>query len=236
MQKPGDKHRFPAVDRALRFFVIRAKGRPETAALAPKAVKMRAKLRDKRDAYLDALDERVAQGAEITYLDSRLDRLVLVGLKRDLAVLTAEHPKGDQLEKKLFQGVAPSAGMKPVASESQEHYVAGILKRIEEDADFAPLAAHAKKLRKGQKEIDDALARRKDTRVKERMAQADLDDALDEARRLYNQLQPQLQLTFPDDPALVESYFRDLRGRGGDGAVDEEAPAGGGEGGGKDEG
>ncbi|APR80099.1 Hypothetical protein A7982_05446 [Minicystis rosea] len=210
MHKLSDKHHYPTVDGALRFFAVRAKGRPETAPLVPKVVETRATLREKREAYLAAYDERVAQTAEIVYLDSRIDRLVLVGLKRDLAVLTAEHPKGAQLEKKLFQGVAPSVGMKPVASESQEHYVAGIVKRLEDDADFASLAPHAKKLHQGQQEIDDALDRRKEARVKERLAQGDLEDALEDARRIYNQLHPQLQLTFPNDPALVESYFREL--------------------------
>ena len=223
MNKLNDKHRYPAVDGALRFFVVRAKGHPETAALVPKIVETRTTLREKRDAYVEAHDERVAQTAEIVYLDSRLDRMVMVGLKRDLAVLTADNPKGVQLEKKLFQGVAPSVGMKPVASQSQEHYVAGIVKRIEEDADFAALAPHSTKLRNGQKDLDTALERRKEARVKERLALGDLDDALEDARRLYNQLHPQLQLMFPNDPALVESYFRDLYGRSD--AAEEEAPA-----------
>jgi hypothetical protein len=62
MQRLSDKHRFPTVDRALRFFVVRAKGRPETAALVPPIVEIRAKLREKRDAYLDAVDEETPPG------------------------------------------------------------------------------------------------------------------------------------------------------------------------------
>jgi hypothetical protein len=230
MQKLTEKHRFLIVDGALRFFRIRAKSRPETAAFAPKVAKLRAELREKREGYLEAFDERVAQNAVIAYLDNRLDRAVLVGLKRDLGVLTAKHPQGPALEKKLFQGVAPSVGMKPVAGEEQENFVATIVHRIDEDADFASLAPHAKILRKGQKELDGAIELRKGLRVKERTAQADLDDALDRARRFYNQLYPQLQLLFPDDPDLVETFFRDLRSSSGGAAA--EADAGNGNGGG----
>jgi hypothetical protein len=69
------------------------------------------------------------------------------------------------------------------------------------------------------------LSLRKDARVKERTAQADLDEALDGARRFYNQLYPQLQLLFPDDPDLVETFFRDLRAPSGGAAAEDGSGA-----------
>ena len=215
MQKLGDKHRYSVVDRCLRFTSIRFRSRPEAAPYAEGLKKHRATLRAKSDAYLDAYEERVATGYEIAYLDSRLDRAVIVDLKRDVAALLGKLANGEQLEKKLFQGVAPSAGMAPVADEAQSGYVAGITSRLETDPDFAPVASHAKKLRKLQKSIDEALTRRKDQRVTERLAYGDLDEALEEARREYNQLHARMTLAFPNAGALVESFVVALKKRGG---------------------
>lgn len=224
MQKLGEKHRYSIVDRCLRFTSIRLRSRPETAALVEGLKKHRATLRTKSDAYLEAYEERVATGYEIGYLDGKLDRAVIVDLKRDVAAQLGKLANGAQLEKKLFQGQAPSAGMAPVADDAQASYVAGIMSRLESDADFEPVSGHAKKLRKLQKSIDEALARRKDQRVTERLAYGDLDEALDAARREYNQLYARLSLAFPDDPALVESFFVVLKKRasGSDEAEEEE--------------
>lgn len=214
MQKLGDKHRYSIVDRCLRFTAIRLRSRPDAASLAEGLKAHRATLRAKSDAYLEAYEERVATGYELGYLDSRLDRAVITDLKRDVLAQLGKLPNGAQLEKKLFQGVAPSEGMAPVADDAQAGYVAGIVSRLESDADFAPVAGHAKKLRKLQKQIDEALGRRKDQRVTERLAYSDLDEALDAARREYNQLHARLSLALPSDPSLVESFFVTVKKRG----------------------
>src|SRR5262245_6719362 len=114
MQKLTDHHRSPLIDRVLRFFILRARARPETAPHAQEAAPARAALRARRDAYYDAVDERIALNAEIVYLDTRIDRLVLVAVRRDLGAMTISLSKADgaKLEKKLFQGVAPSVAMK----------------------------------------------------------------------------------------------------------------------------
>lgn len=229
MQKLTEKHRYIVVDGALRYVRIRARSRPETASLAPKVAKLRTSLRDARETYLEAYDERVAVNAEIAYCDARLDKAVIVGLKRDVAVASAKRADGAAFEKKLFQGMAPSVGMKPVATEEQENYVAAILDRIDNDADYAAFAPNAKLIRKGQKDLDDLLASRKDARVKERTTQADLDEALDTARRFYNQLYPQLQLLFPNDLDLVETFFRDLRSASSGAAAEADNGADGGD-------
>ena len=231
MQKLTETHHPPTVDRALRLFILRAKARPETTGFALQATNVRLQLRDKRDIYNDALDERIALSAEIGYRDTRIDRFVLVDLKRDAATITAPMTKNDGAAygRKLFQGVAPSIGMRPVAGESQGQYVATIIQRIQTDVEYAPLGDHAVKLTEEQQEIDAVTGRRKDAYVRETMARSDLDAITDQARRFYNQLHPQLQLLFPDDPALVESYFLDLRkntaGEDADAGATGEKPA-----------
>lgn len=222
MHRLGERHRSPIVNRALRFLTIRLRSRAETLAFAEEAAKVRAELCKKREAYIEALDERLALSAEITYLDACLDRAVLVGLRRDLAVLAADRPT---VEKKLFAGVSPKSGMRPVAGESQEHYVAGIIGRLEGDPDFAPIASHAAKLRKRLNDLNAVLAKRRELRIKERLALGDLEEETEHASRYYNRMHPQLKLLFPNDLPLVESFFFDLRAPASSGSGGEPSGA-----------
>jgi hypothetical protein len=224
MQRLGERHRSPIVNRALRFLTIRLRNRPETRAFADEAASVRAELCKKREAYIEALDERLALSAEITYLDACLDRAVLVNLRRDVAVLGEDRPA---LEKKLFAGVSPRTGMRPVGGEAQDHYVTGIISRLEGDSDFVPIASHATKLRKRLADLNAALENRRELRIKERLALGDLEEETENATRYYNRMFPQLKLLFPNDLPLVESFFFDLRaptGGGGhhDGDDDDE--------------
>lgn len=211
MQRLGEKHRSPVVNRALRFLTIRLRSRPETSAFAAEAAGVRAELCRKREAFIEAHDERLALSAEITYLDSCLDRSVLASLRRDLALLLAERP---ELEKRLFQGVSPAAGMAPIGGDSQEHYVLGIIRRLETEPDFGPLAGHAPRLRMRLKALNAALEFRRELRIKERLALGDLEEETERASRYYNRMYPQLKLLFPNDLPLVESFFFDLHGGG----------------------
>lgn len=208
MQRLGERHRSPIVNRALRFLTMRLRSRPETAAFAAEAAGVRGELCKTREAYIDAHDERIALSAEITYLDSCLDRAVLVHLRRDLAVLAADRLA---LEKKLFEGVSPNAEMSPIGGESQEHYVLGIIHRLETDPDFAPIAGHAAKLHKRLNALNRALMQRRELRIKERLALGDLEEETENASRYYNRMYPHLKLLFPNDLPLVESFFFDLR-------------------------
>jgi hypothetical protein len=220
MQRLGERHRSPIVNRALRFLTIRLRTRPETSAFAEEAASVRSELCKKREAYIEALDERLALSAEITYLDTCLDRAVLVHLRRDLAVLASSRPV---LEKRLFAGVSPKTGMRPIGGESQEHYVTGIIGRLEADSEFGPIASHATKLRKRLADLNATLEKRRELRIKERLAFGDLEEETEHASRYYNRMYPQLKLLFPNDLPLVESFFFDLRSpTGASPEVDEE--------------
>jgi hypothetical protein len=207
MQRLGERHRSPIVNRALRFLTIRLRSRPETLAFADEAADVRSALCKKREAYIEALDERLALSAEIAYLDACLDRAVLVGLRRDLTSF-ADRPG---MEKKLFAGVSPRSGMRPIGGEAQEHYVAGIIARLESDPDLTPIASHATRLRKRLEDLNEALAKRRELRIKERLALGDLEEETEHASLYYNRMHPQLKLLFPNDLPLVESFFFDLR-------------------------
>lgn len=209
MQRLGERHRSPLVNRALRFLAIRLSSRPETSAFGEETTRVRESLAKKREAYIAALDERLAATAEITYLDACLDRAVLVSLRRDALVLASDRPS---LEKKLFAKTSPRNAMRPVGGEAQEHYVAGIIHRLETSPELAPLSHYAPALQKRLTDLNTALLKRKELKSKEREALSTLEEELEHAVRYYNRMYPQLQLLFPNDLPLVESFFLDLSG------------------------
>jgi hypothetical protein len=209
MQQLRSNHGVPVVLSALRFLFIRLKSRPQTAGLAADVDAARALLWDKDDAYAEAREQRIAASAEIAYLDTLVDEAVM-NASRELLVLTG----GDAQDPRYLKPfpTAPSAALKPVGGASQDRFVKGVITRFKEDPDLAPLAGHGTKIEAAQGDLDKGLAQRNDFYVKEAMALADRRIALDDARRLYNLTYPRLQLIFPNKPALVESFFKDLRG------------------------
>lgn len=209
MQRLAERHHAPVVNRALRFLAIRLCSRPETNAFGEETTRVREALAKKRETYLAALDERLAATAEVTYLDACLDRAVLVSLRRDALVLAADRPS---LEKKLFAGMSPRSAMRPVGGAAQEHYVEGIIQRLETDAEFAPLSHCAPALKKRLSDLASATSKRKALKAKEREVLGELEEETENAIRYYNRMYPQLKLLFPNDLALVESFFLDLSG------------------------
>ncbi len=190
--------------RALRFLSIRLRSRPETATMAVDVDAMREKLRASGDAYEDALERRVAATVEIEYRDSRVDQHVL-GLARQLNVLIGGN-REDPRYKKLFP-VAPTAMVKPVGGDEQATHVAAIVERISTEAEYASLAELAAPIKLGLTELEAATQTRKDLYVAEAKAQANRRATMDDARRTYRLMHPRLTLVFPDDPALVETFF-----------------------------
>lgn len=195
--------------RAFRFLAIRLRSRPETVELKPGADTQRENLRAANDRFEDALEERVAATAEIEYLDVKLDEQVLA-LARQLNVLIAGN-REDPRYKKLFP-VAPTTMMKPVAGDDQSTMVQAIVDRISNDADFSSLQHFAEPVRARLDQLEAATKARKQLYVAEALAQADRRSVMDDARRVYRLMQPRLTLMFPDDSALVESFFATLSG------------------------
>jgi hypothetical protein len=211
-QKLGDNHYPPMVEMALRFMRIRLKSRAECAALADETAAVRAELRQKRDAWDDAVDETRAATADVIYRDGKLDVAVKVELKASFAAMIATMPakQRDAMTAKLFGGKAPSEGMKYVGGPAQDHYVDGILGHLA-TPDFAPLSAVTTKLTTLRADLGAAEQNRASRRTAEQVARSAVEDSSDTAKRFYNQMHARLELLFPDDPDFVESCFLDLR-------------------------
>ena len=205
MEKLREDDGFGAVDRALRFASIRLHSRPQTADLATSVDTERTAIRAREDAWLEARERRIAASAEVAYLDGKLDGGIM-GLSRQ-ALVEVKGDRGDPRYRRLF-AEAPSAGLAPVAGTGQAHFVAGVLAQLTRDpSPFPDLTGGAPDLQSMVTALQDAEKRRDDLYVPESTARTDLDVALDHARRVYNLLHARLQLLFPDDPGLVESFF-----------------------------
>ncbi len=209
MEKLREQHGFGAVDRALRFASIRLHSRPQTADLATSVDAERTAIREREDAWLEARERRIAASAEVEYLDGKLDDGIM-DLSRQ-ALVEVKGDRDDPRYRRLF-AEAPSAGLAPVAGTDEAHFVRAVLAQLSSDSPpFPDLKGGAPDLQSTLTALQDAENRREDLYVPESTARTDLDVALDHARRVYNLLYPRLQLLFPDDPGLVESFFASVR-------------------------
>ncbi len=220
MQQLLENHKTGATLAAVRYHVIRLKSRPDTAPLAADVAAARAGLVEKSDAADEAKEERVAASAVVVYCDHVLDTGVMA-LSREATTLVNGDTSEDRYVR-LFP-TTPSVAMKPVAGDPQERYVRSILNRLAEDDAYATLRGYLPKLAGALDTLNATVKLRSDLYVKEAMAASERNIALDNARRTYNLMYPRLQLLFPKDPALVETFFKDLRGSG---ATDAEVPDG----------
>jgi len=189
---------------ALRFVAIRLRSRPATVALAKEVVAPRAAVRSAVDVYEEAREERMAATAEVQYCDVVVDRCVM-DLSRDVAATVGGKHDNPRF-RKLFP-TAPSAALRPVGGEAQGRFVLGVLQGLKDDASYKPFAARAKAIREALTALDAAEDRRRDAFVAEARARAEVVAVVATAQRTYNALYHQVALKFPDDDALVESFF-----------------------------
>jgi hypothetical protein len=175
--------------------------------MAESANQARAMLIAADDGWQQAVEERVAQSAEIGYLDGLLDAEALATAVDARAMVggKVEDPRYTRLFSR-----PPSESTRRVADDEQDRFVRHVVARITEDADLAALKPHAEALTRCQQDLQAALKRREDLYVPEMKAQAARRAALDQAQRTYNFLYPQMVLAL-QDPALVESFFLTLR-------------------------
>jgi signal transduction histidine kinase len=222
MQKLQNNHGYPKVKRAMRYASIRLRSKPETVALAQEIDAERSRLDKANEAYEQSVEERVAATALIGHLDSLVDEGV-AAIARDVAVITANRPD-DAFYKALFP-VAPSTATAPVASESQNRFVKALIDRIQSDSRYESLRGRAATLKQAQSDLDAALSRREELRTPEQRTAADLQAALESARRAYNKLHPKLSLLF-ESKSYIETFFATVRksDKPGGEAEDESTP------------
>lgn len=207
MESLRETHGVEVVLGALRILSIRCGSRPASKAIGGEMASLRASLRELRDAWEGARDERIAATAEIQYRDAVLDDAVM-SLARQVNALV-DGKTDDARYRALFPS-APSGQMRPIGGSAQRAYVRALLKTLTEREDLSTLAPQRKAIAKAQDALDDATAARDDLQVTEDRASTALQIALDEARDAYNQAWHRLNVEFPKDKALVESFFRAL--------------------------
>ncbi len=207
MEALRKSHGVDVVLGALRILSIRCSSRPESKPIAAEMAEIRAGVRDKKDAWETARDERMAANCEIAYCDSGVDGAVMTLSRQATAMVDGK--TDDNRYRNLFPA-APGAQLKPVGGAAQKQFVKGVLRALDEGEDIAELRPLGKPIAKAQKSLDTASDARDDLQVTEDRARTALDIELDAAREAYNQSWHRLNVIFPKDKALVESFFRTL--------------------------
>lgn len=196
-----------------RFLHIRLGSHPE---LAPLATDLKAEIQHAKELieqWQDARTTRVAATAELGYFDGLVDS-IMGELARSIRIPTAgrtDHP----LWTKLFS-TPPSEAMRPITDPAQRRYVMTVVTTLRTDTAYAEFTSFADRLEAAQAKLDEALATREELYVPESRARAAMDTAIEQLKRSYNLTHARLTLQYPDDEALVESFFlrRTRRGEG----------------------
>ena len=207
MQSLTDDHGLPTVKAALRFVQIRLRSHPEAAPFAAELNPVRDGVLKAEEAHDEAHEEWLGATAVVRYYDAKLGTLIS-RLSRDTFSLVDGNRK-DPRYQKLF-ATPPSTGMAGIATDPQERYVRTIIDTIEKHDDIEALRSHLPAIVAALAELKTAVGQRDELRLREGIALRDLRMQIDAAKRAHNLLYPRLQLTFPDDSALVETFFRRL--------------------------
>lgn len=221
MQSLLDHHGLPTVKPALRYISIRVLTNAETEHLGADLAAERKRLADAEEQHDDAYERWLGSAATVRHLDRKLGKLVL-RLSRDTLVLVDGNRK-DTRYQKLF-ATPPSEGMRGVGGDPQELYVRTLITRVKNDDAFVSLRGHLPGLTSELEALKGAIASRDELRLKQAMASRDLRMAVDSAKRNYNLLQSRLTLIFPDDPELVETFFRTLTTRSAGAGEEDPTP------------
>lgn len=204
MQKLKNTHSCNHILKVLRFFIARLQGHSGLPEMAEQINQVKTNLQELQENWLQAVEERVASTAYITYLDQVVDGHVMDLTRRVLS--KTKNNRADPHFIILFP-IAASAGMAPVASVSQNRYVKSILQILHNDPEYAEYSESKELIGNAQKELKENLKHREELYIIESQANTKRRIAMSEACREYNVTYPRLRLLFPDNPKLVESFF-----------------------------
>ncbi|MBI2374014.1 MAG: hypothetical protein HYV07_08450 [Deltaproteobacteria bacterium] len=107
---------------------------------------------------------------------------------------------------KLFPTTVTDA-MRPVGGDTQDAFVRAMIGRLRNDESVSEWKARADELEVSTNDVATAMNSRKALYVAEQQASNDQQLIADRARREYRLIKSRLELQFPDDSALVESFF-----------------------------
>lgn len=193
------------------MLAIRLQSRPETKEMAPEIRAEVASIREGDDVWLEARQARIAASAEIVYLDEKVGEDVM-DLSR-AALVEVKGDRNDERYKRVFIE-NPSEALKPVGGSKQTRFVRAVINQVgAESTPFPALRDRASAIDGSLTALSDAEARRDALYVPEATALAERRARFEKACRTYNLTYPRLQLIFPNDPRLVESFFLGLSSR-----------------------
>ena len=204
MRKIRETATFETVEDAAELHITMLEARPDTAALSVIIVSLLSAMQSAQVAHKAARRARLKLSAMIVYEDSVLDDLVADVSRKALDMCIGD--RSDARYKALLP-TAPSVAMRPIGGPDQDVYVANILDLLTTDAAYTSLAALAGPLKEQQDKLSALRAKRDTAFQQEAIASGKLDLARQRLIEAIHSNHPRLQLLFPKQDALVESFF-----------------------------
>jgi hypothetical protein len=203
MEKLRDTDSSETVKRRARYLIVRLLSRPEVKEYAQGIAQKLETLKERIEDHEIATDERIGSTAEIHYYVERIGEKVSA-IARDVVVLV-RGDTSDARYKRIFL-VSPSEAMRS-SIDDRDRFVRNILETLETDRTYASLKSHIKTLRADTEALAALYAQRDTQQLALDRARQELDIATDAVRRAHNHALHHASISFPDDRALVESFF-----------------------------
>lgn len=208
MQRLLDGNTYEQTRKGLRALAVRLEAHPETEGFASPVRKKRKDMENKRELFEEGQAKRVAATARLTYLDQTVDGLA--GTISRQVLLDTDNNRDDVRYQRLFPKTV-SEMFEKVSGSEQAKFVGHLVNTIREHDGYKPLREFATKLEGAHGKLKAAEKKRDDLLVKESQLRTEFLLSLEDAKRSYNLMYPRLQLTFPDDLRLVETFFISFR-------------------------
>jgi hypothetical protein len=203
MQQIDPKAGAATVRSRLRTLGTRLRSRPDTLALAAPVDAAQVDLRDKHEAWLAAHDATLAATGAIVFADEVEDDEIARVARRAKVLVDGVLKSPTYL--RLF-AVAPSEVTKGLAGDAQAALANHLITALAAP-EYASLADAIPALKAARAEVEGALAARTACEVAEASAWTELQIAEEAGRNVYRDAEPQLQLLFPGQRRLVDSFF-----------------------------
>ncbi len=210
MQTLKERHGTTASLQAMRVLHARLAPYEEAAELRAELAAAARRLEEARSRFEETLAERVAATQRLVYRDTLLDEAVMRLSRTMLARLD-----GDRRHRR-YQAVfvrPPSLAMRTRGGEAQKAFVQAVVQAARADEEASRWGELLDAIEAAQRELDRAAEERTARRAEEQEARRKLLQALQDARQQYNACYLKLRLMWPDERALVESFFPVLRNR-----------------------
>lgn len=188
----------------LRVLTNRLSARPDTTALSSPVADARDVLKSGHDRWQELHDLRVSSTGALAFADAQEDGGV-ARVARQVGVMV-DGKRTDARYLRLFER-APSTLTKGVADEEQARFVEHLIETIRDNNDYTTLRGFLPELVSVRGDVVGAAVAQQSALRAEETAWNEVQLAEKAAREVYRDTVPALELLFPGNKRLVDSFY-----------------------------